>query len=73
MTIGNNTEMSDGKNKDNDNKIKNLLNKKELINFDLFLDSLAISSTFTKFSEKYDEVEKVIIIFYFRFYISLRR
>lgn len=73
MTIGSNTEMSDGKNKDNDNKIKNLLNKKELINFDLFLDSLAISSTFTKFSEKYDEVEKVIIIFYFRFYISLRR
>jgi hypothetical protein len=37
-----------------------LLSKTDLINFDLFLDSLAIASIFIKFSEKYDEVEKVL-------------
>ena len=61
IIIGSVSEVTEAKGKDIDIKIKNLLSKTELINFDLFLDSLAISSTFIKFSERYDEVEKVIL------------
>jgi len=57
--LGNPTDPSE-KLKDSETRVKTLLNKTELINFDLFLDSLAIASTFIKFSQKYDEVEKVL-------------
>ena len=61
--LGSHTEFSEIKSNEEEFKMKNLLSKTELINFDLFLDSLAISSTFMKFSNKYDEIEKVKINF----------
>jgi hypothetical protein len=61
FNLGNPTEPGE-KLKDSESRVKTLLNKTELINFDLFLDSLAIASTFIKFSQKYDEVEKVSVV-----------
>ena len=48
-----------------ENKIKEMLKKNEFLNFDLFLDSLAISSTFMKFNEQFDDIEKVTSLLIF--------
>jgi len=49
-------------NKDEENKIRNLIKNKEVINFDLFLDSIAVTSTFLRFTEKFNESEKIIYL-----------
>lgn len=44
--------------KEYESKVRNLLAQNEYINFDLFLDSLAVSSTFVKYSDSFNELDK---------------
>ena len=41
--------------------LNNLFKIQDIINFDLFLDSLAISACFVKYSDQYTHCEKVLI------------
>lgn len=52
-------ETEHAKIKDYNTKIKELLNQNEFINFDLLLDSLAVSSKFIRTSEEFDEIDRV--------------
>lgn len=52
-----NTEQK--KNKDYDSKVRELILQNEYINFDLLLDSLAISSKFMQSSADFDEIDRV--------------
>jgi hypothetical protein len=45
--------------RDYENKVRDLLSQNEYINFDLFLDSLAVTSTFVRYNENFNELDKV--------------
>ena len=45
--------------KEYEKKVKELLSQNEYINFDLFLDSLAVASTFCKFIDNLIVIERV--------------
>lgn len=45
--------------KDVEKKVKDILSQNEYINFDLFLDSLAISSTFCRFFDEFVVIDRV--------------
>jgi len=57
--LDNPVETEHAKIKDYNTKIKELLNQNEFINFDLLLDSLAVSSKFIRTSEEFDEIDRV--------------
>lgn len=46
--------------KDVEKKVKDILSQNEYINFDLFLDSLAIASTFCRFFDEFVVIDRVL-------------
>jgi hypothetical protein len=53
--------------------LKKELEKQEMIDFDLFIDSIALSSKYIKYTEDLEDHERVNRIFYKRYYTYWKR